>query len=225
MRKEEVWIVIPAYNEERSVGRVLEELKKRGWKNLLVVDDGSSDATGKVAREAGAVVIRHEVNSGLGAALRTGLREAFRRGAKAAVTFDADGQHDPDSVEKIVEALEGADFVVGKRRSVGIPLNKRLGNFLLDVLTFLLSGIFTDSQSGNRGFSRKALGELEIESNRYAVSSEFILQASKKGWRVREVPVKCFYHEYSKAKGTTILSGFRIFLSLLAQEAREWSRR
>ncbi|MEM2865517.1 MAG: glycosyltransferase family 2 protein [Candidatus Hadarchaeales archaeon] len=224
MRKEDVWVVVPAYNEERSVGKVLRELKERGWRNLVVVDDGSVDATGEVARSAGAVVLRHEVNSGLGAALRTGLREAARRGAKAAVTFDADGQHDPDSVERIVEGLEGADFVVGKRRSVGIPLNKRFGNFVLDVLTFLLSGIFTDSQSGNRGFSRKALEEVEIRNDRYAVSSELILLASKKGWRVREVPVKCFYHEYSKAKGTTILSGFRIFLTLLAQEAREWSR-
>ncbi|MEM2978791.1 MAG: glycosyltransferase family 2 protein [Candidatus Hadarchaeales archaeon] len=224
MRKEDVWVVVPAYNEERSVGKVLRELKGRGWRNLVVVDDGSVDATGEVARSAGAVVLRHEVNSGLGAALRTGLREAARRGAKAAVTFDADGQHDPDSVERIVEGLEGADFVVGKRRSVGIPLNKRFGNFVLDVLTFLLSGIFTDSQSGNRGFSRKALEEVEIRNDRYAVSSELILLASKKGWRVREVPVKCFYHEYSKAKGTTILSGFRIFLTLLAQEAREWSR-
>lgn len=224
MRKEDVWVVVPAYNEERSVGKVLRELKERGWRNLVVVDDGSVDATGEVARSAGAVVLRHEVNSGLGAALRTGLREAARRGAKAAVTFDADGQHDPDSVERIVEGLEGADFVVGKRRSVGIPLNKRFGNFVLDVLTFLLSGIFTDSQSGNRGFSRKALEEVEIRNDRYAVSSELILLASKKGWRVREVPVKCFYHEYSRAKGTTILSGFRIFLTLLAQEAREWSR-
>lgn len=223
MRKEEVWVVVPAYNEERSVGGVLRELKRRGWRNLVVVDDGSTDATGEVARSAGAVVIRHEVNSGLGAALRTGLKEALRRGAKAAVTFDADGQHDPDSVERIVRALEEGDFVVGRRRSVGIPLNKRFGNFVLDVLTFLLSGIFTDSQSGNRGFSRKALEEVEIRSDRYAVSSELILQASKKGWRVREVPVRCFY--YGKAKGTTILSGFRIFLTLLAQEAREWSGR
>ncbi len=225
MRKEEVWVVLPAYNEERSVGKVLRELKERGWRNLVVVDDGSVDATGEVARSAGAVVLRHEVNSGLGAALRTGLREAARRGAKAAVTFDADGQHDPEAVERIVEELEEADFVVGRRRSEGIPLNKRFGNFVLDVLTFLLSGIFTDSQSGNRGFSRRALEEVEIRNDRYAVSSELILQASRKGWRVREVPVRCFYHEYSKAKGTTILSGFRIFLTLLAQEAREWSRR
>jgi glycosyltransferase involved in cell wall biosynthesis len=224
MRRERVWVVLPAYNEARSIGRVLEELRRRGWRNLLVVDDGSTDGTGEIALSHGAEVVRHEGNRGLGAALRTGLREAVGRGAEAAVTFDADGQHDPDSVGRIVGALREVDFVVGRRRSVGIPLNKRFGNFVLDVLTFLLSGILTDSQSGNRGLSRRALEELEITQDRYAVSSELILLASRRGWRVREVPVRCFYHGYSKAKGTTILSGLRIFLTLLAQEAREWSR-
>ena len=211
------WIVMPAYNEERSIDRVLDALKREGWRNIIVVDDGSRDRTAEIARSKGALVVSHGQNMGLGAALRTGLNKARELGADCAVTFDADGQHDPGAVRALVQALNNADLVIGVRRHLGIPIHKRVGNFSLNLITYLFSGVLTDSQSGSRAFSKRALELIRIRSNRYEVSSEIIIQAKKRELRLREVPVKCFYTKYSKARGTTITSGFRIFLALLKQ--------
>ena len=210
-----VWIVMPAHNEERTIGRVLDSLKREGWYNIIVVNDGSRDRTAAIAKGKGAKVVNHPRNMGLGAALRTGLTTALRRGAERAVTFDADEQHDPKAVRRLLEALNGADLVIGVRRHVGIPLHKRLGNFFLNYITCLFSGMFTDSQSGSRAFNHRALEKIKIKSNRYEVSSEIIVQAVKRGLKVGEVPVKCFYTRYTRARGTTIASGFKIFWGLL----------
>jgi glycosyltransferase involved in cell wall biosynthesis len=219
-----VWIVMPAHNEERTIGRVLDVLKRESYSKVIVVDDGSEDRTAEIARKRGAVVISHPKNRGLGAALRTGLKAALERGADRAVTFDSDGQHDPKSVGKLLEALDGGDLAIGVREHIGIPLHKRVGNFGLNFITYLFSGVFTDSQSGARAFNRRALELIHIKSDRYEVSSEIIIQAKKKGLRLREVPVKCFYTKYSKARGTTIASGFKIFLGLVKQGIYKKSR-
>ena len=210
-----VWIVIPAYNEERMIGKVLRELKAEGWRNIIVVDDCSKDRTGSIAKRMGAVVVKHPYNMGLGAALRTGLAKAYRLGADCAVTFDADGQHDPKAVRKLVKALRSADLVIGVRKLVNPPLHKRIGNFILNLITKMLGGPLTDSQSGLRAFSRKALKRVQIRSNRYEVSSEILIQAQQKKLRIKEVQVKCFFTFYSRARGTTILSGIRIGIHLL----------
>ena len=211
-----IWVVIPAYNEERNIGRVIDSLRAEGWRNLLVVDDGSSDRTAEIARRKGAEVLVHQKNLGLGAALRSGFRRALELGADAVVTFDADGQHDAKDVRRLVEALGEADAVIGVRKSLGIPLHKKFGNFALNVLTFMLTGIYTDSQSGSRALSRRALQKLVIKGNRYEVSSEIILRVSQMGLKWKEVPVTCYYPPHAKVKGTTILSGIRIFLKLLS---------
>ena len=217
-----VWIVVPAYNEERTVGGALDALKREGWRNIVVVDDGSTDRTADIAISKGAIVVKHERNMGLGAALRTGLATAREREADCAVTFDADGQHDPMAIGLLVKALEDADLAIGVRRHIGIPLHKRIGNFGLNLITCLLSGVLTDSQSGSRAFSKRALDRIRIRSNRYEVSSELIIQAKKLGLRLREVPVKCFYTEYSRTRGTTIISGFKIFWRLIKQRISQF---
>lgn len=208
------WIVMPARNEERMIGQVIDGLKAEGWHNIIVVNDGSLDLTAEVAGKKGAVVLTHPHNMGLGAALRTGLKEALRRGADCAVTFDADGQHDPKAVLKMVDSLDGADFVVGVRHFTDIPLNKRVGNFILNIVTLILGGVLTDSQSGMRALNRRALETIRIGSNRYEVSSELVVRANRLGLRIKEVPVRCFFTSYSKARGTTIASGARISLNL-----------
>jgi len=212
-----VLIVIPAYNEERSIGGVLDSLYAEGWHDIIVVDDGSRDRTAEIARSKGALVVNHGRNLGLGAALRTGLAKARELGVDCAVTFDADGQHDPKAVRALVEALNGADLAIGVRQHLGIPLHKRVGNFILNLVTCLFSGVLTDSQSGSRALSRRALEAIRIRSDRYGVSSEIIIRAKERGLRLGVAPVMCFYTEYSKARGTTIASGVRIFLTLLKQ--------
>lgn len=208
---------MPAYNEERVIGEVLDALKREGWKNIIVVNDGSTDRTAAIAKSKGAIVVSHERNRGLGAAIRTGLAKAKELGASCAVTFDADGQHDPQAIRQLLKPLGDADLVIGVRQHIGIPLHKRFGNFILNLITCLFCGVLTDSQSGSRAFNRRALEAIRIRSDRYEVSSEIIIQAKKRGLRLAYVPVKCFYTSYSKARGTTIASGFEIFLQLLKQ--------
>ena len=215
---------MPAYNEERSIGKVLDALMREGWRNIIVVDDGSRDRTAEIARLRGVLVIKHGRNMGLGAALRTGLNKSRELGADCAVTFDADEQHDPKAVKGLVEALGSADMVIGVRQHIGIPLHKRVGNFILNFITYLFSGVLMDSQSGSRAFGKQALKLIRIRSNRYEVSSEIIIQAKKRGLRLREVPVRCFYTKYSKIRGTTIASGFKIFLALINQRVSKWGR-
>ena len=181
---------MPAYNEERSIGRVLDALKREGWGNIIVADDGSRDRTVKIARSKGALVVSHRQNMGLGAALRTGLNKARELESDCAVTFDADGQHDSKAVRALARAMDDADLVIGVRRHLGIPFHKRVGNYILNLITYLFSGVLTDSQSGSRAFGKRALKLIRIRSNRYEVSSEIIIQARKRGLRLREAPVK-----------------------------------
>lgn len=211
----DVWIVIPAYEEERTIGPVIEGLKDRGHDRIIVVDDGSEDRTEEVARSKGVEVVRHERNRGLGAAIRTGLREARSRGAEIVVTFDADGQHKPEDIQKLLEALDGADFAVGVRKRGQMPLNKRLGNTGLDIITHLLGGPLMDSQSGFRAFGPRALEKIRIRSDRYSVSSEIMIQVGENELRFSTVPIEGVFTDYSKASGTTIASGVRIFFNLL----------
>jgi glycosyltransferase involved in cell wall biosynthesis len=212
---EKVWIVMPAYNEEKSIGKVLDALRAEGWSNVIVANDGSKDKTAEVASKKGATVVTHQKNMGLGAALRTGLQKAREIGADYAVTFDSDGQHDPKAVKGMVESLRDADFVVGQRCFVNVPIHKRLGNFGLNFITRMLGGILTDSQSGMRAFNRRALEKIQIKSNRYEVSSEIIIRAKQAKLKIKEVPVPCFFTSYSKARGTTIASGIRISIGLV----------
>lgn len=209
------WIVIPAYEEERMIGPVIEGLYEEGYDQIIVVDDGSGDRTAGIARSKGAEVVRHEKNRGLGAAIRTGLVEARSRGADVVVTFDADGQHDPKDIPRLLEALDGADFAVGVRKRSNMPLNKRLGNAFLDVITHLFGAPLTDSQSGFRAFGPRALDEIRIQNDRYAVSSEILIQVGKKDLRFSVVEIGGVFTEYSKSSGTTIASGIRIFFDLL----------
>lgn len=211
----DVWIVIPAYEEERMIGPVIEGLRKEGYDQILVVDDASEDETPEIARSKGADVVQHEENRGLGAALRTGLNEVKSRGAEAAVTFDADGQHKPSDVRSLLKVLDGADFAVGVRNRVEMPWNKRLGNTALDIITYFFGGPLTDSQSGLRAFGPRALEEIQIRSDRYSVSSEIMIQVGKKDMNFRTIPIRGVFTDYSKASGTTIASGVRIFLDLL----------
>lgn len=214
-----VWVVIPAYNEESSIPKVLDDLKREGYNQIIVVDDGSSDDTSQVSKSKGVKVVQHMENKGLGAALRTGLEEALKLDADVAVTFDADGQHDPCEISKIINAIDGSDIVIGVRYRDEMPLNKRIGNFILDVVTHLLGGPFTDSQSGFRAFNRKALNEISIQSDGYAVSSEIMMRTGEKKLRLNEVPINCRFTDYSKAQGTTIASGVKIFIDLLKLKA------
>lgn len=223
----DTYIVVPAYNEERMVGTVLEGLLRYFRRDeIVVVNDGSRDRTGEVARSKGVHVLTHLVNRGLGGALGTGITYALRKNARLIITFDADGQHlVSDALRVMKPVAEGkADFAVGSRLkgdTSEMPFVKRFGNFVLDAITAVFAGKYvSDSQSGLRCFSGECASKIRITCDRYAVSSEIIIEAAKNGCRIAEVPIKAVYTEYSMKKGTNVFEGVKIALNLLFDKLR-----
>ncbi|AFK23044.1 glycosyltransferase family 2 protein [Pyrococcus sp. ST04] len=215
------YIVMPAYNEEKTIGQVLDSLLTVFPKeNIIVVNDGSKDNTEKIAREKGVHVLTHLINRGLGGALGTGITYALILGAQIIVTFDADGQHLLEDALKVIKpVVEGkADLAIGSRFKgdiSGMPLTKRIGNIGLNVITALFAKKYiTDTQSGLRAFSRECAKKIKITCDRYAVSSEIIIEASRNKCKVTEIPIKAIYTEYSMKKGTNVIEGIKIALNL-----------
>src|SRR3989344_133234 len=216
--KMKVVIVIPAYNEENTIGKVIQNLNKRNYNNIIVVDDGSSDSSYEVAKNEGAIVYKHCINRGLGGALNTGISAALLEDADIIVTFDADLQHNPNDIKKVMKpVLDGeVDVAIGNRISKGMPLTRRIGNIGLDLVTYLLFGIYVnDTQSGLRVFSRDAAEELDLRTNRMEISSEIIEEIKDKNLRLKSVPIKPIYTDYSLSKGNSVFSGFKILYKLI----------
>jgi len=216
-------IVIPAYNEESTVAQVVRDAV-RVADVVVVVDDGSRDRTSALAAEAGAIVVRHAVNRGLGGALGTGLAAAVKLGADAVVTMDADGQHRAADAARVFARLaEGnVDFVIGSRmlpseEGAGkMPIHRVLFNGVGNVLTYLLFGVWvTDSQSGLRGLSRGAAEVIDLRTNGMEVSSEFIKELRERRWRMAEISIPAIYTEYSLSKGQSFLVGVKTAAKLI----------
>lgn len=213
------FIVIPAYNESKSIRTVIRDLKVGGYSNILVVDDGSVDNTYELASQEGIHVVQHPINRGLGGALGTGIRGAVLLGADIVVTFDADGQHAVSDIPTMIAPIQSgvADAVIGSRMlgSKGMPTSRILMNRIANLITYLLFGIWvTDSQSGLRAFSRKAASELRIRTRHMEVSSEIIREIKDRGFRFKEVSIQAIYTEYSLSKGQNFFLGVKTFIKL-----------
>jgi len=215
-----VFVVVPAYNESECIGAVVRELRA-DYPNTVVVDDGSSDATFEAARQAGALVLRHVVNRGQGAALQTGIEFALRRGAHFVVTFDADGQHRIEDIAALLEpVIRGeCDITLGSRFLGGaddIPWGRRM---------LLRSGVrftrvfnrvrVTDTHNGLRAFSRRAAERIHLRLDRMAHASELLDQVRASGFAFREVPVRIRYTAYSLRKGQSARGAIRIVFHYL----------
>ncbi len=217
-------IIIPAYNEESTIGHVIQQVRAVNLpgveKEIVVVNDGSSDQTVEIARSKGAVVIQHIINRGLGGALGTGIEAALRRGADIIVTCDADGQHSPDDIRKVVEPIRmgQADVVIGSRmlETGGMPWTRRMANRLANLVTLVLFGIrTTDSQSGLRAFSRSAAKQIRIRTNTYEVSSEICGEIGRHRLKFIEVPIQAIYTDYSLSKGQGFTVGLKTLFRLI----------
>lgn len=215
-------IVIPAFNEEATISKVIQELKAIEWvgleNELIVIDDGSTDQTAEIAQSKGSRVIRHMINRGLGGALGTGIEAALKSGADVIVSCDADGQHSSSDIKKVADPIIGgsADVVIGSRMLHGkqMPMTRWIANHLANVVTLFLSGIKTsDSQSGLRAFSRLAASRIKISTNHFEVSSEIFDEIKRCRLRLTEVPITAIYTRYSLSKG----QGFRMGLKTLFQ--------
>ena len=193
----EVWALIPAYNAEAFIGAVVEEVRPL-VDRVLVVDDGSSDATAGRAEAAGAQVLRHDHNQGKGAALATGFEQALREAAGLVITLDADGQHAPGDIPRFLEAYRrtGIPVWIGNRmtdRST-MPLVRRCTNRLMSALISRSIGQpVPDTQCGYRLFHRDVLPLLRGVSPHYEAESEVLFQLSAHGVRIGSVPVATIY--------------------------------
>lgn len=218
-----IYIVIPAYNEENSIPSIIKDLKKQNYNKIIVVDDGSTDYTLKVARQAGAIVVRHPINLGQGAALRTGMDLALDFGADLIVTFDADGQHMARDINKLIQPVinNEVDIALGSRFLDNSSNTPRLKKVVLKMgvfLIFLMYGIMlSDTHNGLRAISRQAVQKISIESRGMEHASEIIGKIKVNRIKFREIPVTIKYSTYSIKKGQGISNSLNILFKMLAK--------
>ena len=213
------WVVIPAWREAKVVRGVVGQVRAI-CPRIVVVDDGSKDETGPEALRGGAIVLTHIVNLGQGAALQTGIDFALRQGAEYIFTFDADGQHSPESLVKMAEVMwgNGADVVLGSRwlgSAEAIPAARKLALRFAVIFTRCQAGLkLTDTHNGLRLFTRRAALAIRITQPRMAHASELLAQIGRLKLRYAEAPVKVCYTEYSLRKGQRLSGMFRVLLDI-----------
>ncbi len=216
VREKSVFIVIPAFNEAKRIGKVLEDVKSISLP-VIVVDDGSNDSTFEQIKKHRVIALRHRVNLGKGAAIKTGCEAAFSLGAEAIIMMDSDGQHKAEDLPKFLEKIEGGkvDIVFGSRNmNMGVPLVRFMGNKMASVLISFLFGVYiSDLICGYRALTKKAYDVMKLKSSDYGIETEMVVKAAKYKLRYCEIPVETIY--YDKFKGVTILDAFGILLNVL----------
>jgi len=218
-----IFIIVPAFNEEKTVGEILEKIVELNYK-IVLVDDGSKDNTYKIAKKSrekypeNIFIYRHVLNRGLGAALKTGMDGALKHDAKIAVTFDADGQHDINDIAKVCKPLINgeAEFVIGARPFEDMPGSKNFANTMMNLVTLIFYKTkVKDSQSGLRAFKAELIPRIDIVSQGYGVSSEFIREIRKNRFKLEEVTITTIYTPETQAKGTNIFVGLKIIFKMI----------
>ena len=214
MKASDIWAVIPAYNEQKNIVGIVKKTKKYA-RNVVLVDDGSTDKTSEFASKAGAIVLKHILNLGKGAALKTGCDFAVKKGAKFIVVVDADAQHDPEDIPRFAEKLEKYDIVFSYRKaSSKMPLVLRFGNwFISNAVSILYSMRLNDTQCGFRAFSKDAYKRIMWLASDYSIESEMIAKAGKQKLKYVQIPIRTIYSD--KYKGTTIIDGIKIVLNMI----------
>ena len=215
-------VAIPAFNEELTIGSVVIRAKQFA-NSIIVVDDGSTDCTADVAESAGAEVIRHLTNQGYGSAIRKCFETAEQRDADVLITLDADGQHDPADIPRLLDVMHqtGADIVIGSRfigHAAGqkIPRYRIFGMKLLDQATMFGSGLkLTDSQSGFRAYSRNAIKSLSMLQNGMGVGSEILISAAENNLKIEETGILVKYDSTHISSKDPIRHGLDVITSIL----------
>jgi len=218
--KKTVVICIPAFNEEKNIAKLIIDIKKYSDK-IIVIDDGSSDYTPKIAKEMGVDLIQHKKNLGKGAALRSGFLHAMTYSPDVVVTIDADGQHDPSYIPKIIEPIlkQEADVVIGSRNGkTQMPLLRKLGFNLVSYLNRkAIRTEIKDMQSGFRAYSYKSLNAIAPERYMdYSAEFEQLKTLTQKGFEVKEIPIEIKYNGLEKtSKKNLITHGGELILASL----------
>lgn len=221
----ETFVGIPAYNEEKNIASTILKLKKITNK-IIVCNDGSSDTTGEIAKELGAIVINHQKNMGYGGAVKSIFLKAKELNADVLVTFDADGQHRVEDIEKLITPIyEGKlDVVIGSRflskDNSQVPEYRKFGiKVITKVTNASLHDALTDSQSGLRAYSKKVLSELILSESGMGISTEILIKANNKGFKIGEVPITILYEgetstQHPVTHGISVLMSTLKFMSI-----------
>ena len=222
-----VFVVIAAFNEEHSVPKVIRELHKAGYKNVVVVDDGSKDKTYEAALDAGATVLQHIVNRGQGAALQTGIDYALEQDADIIVTFDADGQHRVEDIPAMVKPVESGKYDVTfgsrfltKQSKENVPFLRKLYLKVGILVLLLFYGVrMTDAHNGFRALSREAAQKIRITADRMAHASEIVEEVHRLKLKYREIPVVIRYTDETLRKGHgSFREGCRILYTMIVKK-------
>jgi len=210
--------IIPAYNEEVSIGSIILRTMKH-VDRIVVIDDGSEDKTAEVAKLAGAEVVVHGKNLGKGTAIKSGF--ASIKDENIIVTIDGDGQNNPDEIPILIEPITNSkcDFVNGSRYLEGYdsdtPSYRRIGQKVLDKATNTLNNLnITDSQSGFRAFSKDSISYFKLENSGFAIESEMLADASENGLKIIEVPITVRYDVDGSTKNP-IVHGVRVLFGII----------
>jgi len=217
-------VIIPAYNEEKTIKSMLRSLPS-GIKgisdiDIIVVNDGSTDRTSEIAKSLKRViVIDLPMNMGVGVATRAGFEYAKKNESNVIITLDADGQHNPNDIYKIIKPIihKRVDVTIGSRAfKKQMPKSRILGNHVLSIATYLMYGRYVkDSQSGMKAMSGAALDKMEFGSVGFEICSEIVGECKRLNLMIEEVPIQTIYSEYSKKKGQNWLNGINILTKLL----------
>ena len=218
-------IGIPAFNEEKNIGEIIANLKKK-YDYVLVCDDGSSDTTSKIASDMGAHVVKHSKNQGYGSAIKTIFNEAKKINCDILVTFDADGQHQISEIDDILKPIipNTADIVIGSRflgETKHLPKYRKFGIKTITGLTNVMTGSnISDSQSGFRAYSQKILEEISLTESGMGISTEILIKATKRKMRITEIPITISYKNNTHSK-EPISHGTSVIISTVKHVAIE----
>jgi len=214
-----VIVAIPCFNTEPFIAGVVSKAKKY-VDQVIVIDDGSDDATSNVAKAAGALVIRHEVNRGAGEAVKSCFKVAGANAADVLITLDGDGQHNPDEIPRVLApVLKGeADLVIGSRFLGDYSMVPRYRKFGIAVITLLYNVgsrvKVSDAQSCFRAYSKKALHSLNITERGFGFSVQLLIEARRGGLIITEVPISCIYHQASHSLNP-VVHGLSVAVSVV----------
>ena len=217
-------IGIPAFNEEKHLPQILTELKKI-TNSIIVCDDGSTDNTSIIAKEFGAEVIKHEKNLGYGSAIKSIFQATSKNDSEILVTFDADGQHRIDDINKVLAPIKDgeADIVIGSRflnNNNDVPGYRKIGiKLITQVTNASIKKHFTDSQSGFRAYKKQVLDNIVLTEQGMGISTEILIKASEKKFRITEIPIKILYEGNTSthnpvSHGTSVLISTIKFTSI-----------
>lgn len=218
-----LYIVIPAFNEEAVIQEVIKEIQSAVTNaNIILIDDGSQDNTyAKATLIKDVITLKHFLNRGKGAAVKTGIEAAKLLGTDIVITLDGDGQHNPSDIPKMITLIiDGYDVVLGTRlkNPTGMPWYKIIHNIIGNFLVWMIYGLWvTDSQSGFRAYSKKAIRLIDAKTDRYEYDSEVIREIYRHKLRYIEVPIEVRYTQYSMSKThkMNLKNGFKLLIKML----------